>query len=217
MGLPRYKTNTHHQIKQAPLITEACGNAMPCPLHYGADCAPGFIMRAATVKLEKETREEREEVKPSTLSTTVMSYCKGILFNREAIRCGLLMWMRAKSNQIYATFFAPRWEKLFWIQMRKTFLDPDGKNFSVPRREKTFLDPEEKNFFCTQQRKLFLHTAEKTFSAPRWEKKHLKSLQDQHITRSTKESNIDQRWHMVEGMYVLGYQKKIYCNLWQCE
>ena len=82
MGLPRCKTNTHHQIKQAPLITEACGNAMPCPLHYGADCAPGFIMRAATVKLEKETRrEEREEVKPSTLSTTVMSYCKGILFD----------------------------------------------------------------------------------------------------------------------------------------
>ena len=79
------------------------------------------------------------------------------------------MWMRAKSNKIYATFLHPdeknfsgsRWEKLFWTQMRKTFLDPDEKNFSVPRWEKNF---------WTQMRKTFLHTTEKNFSAPRWEK-----------------------------------------------
>ena len=57
----------------------------------------------------------------------------------------------------------------FCTQMRKTFLDPDEKNFSGPRWEKLFRTQKRKNFsgprreklFCTQLRKLFLHPDEK--------------------------------------------------------
>ena len=78
---------------------------------------------------------------------------------------------------------------LFCTQIRKTFLDPDEKNFSGPRWEKLFRIQKRKNFaghrreklFCTQLRKLFLHPDEKkTLEEPSRSTYHQINKRKQH-------------------------------------
>ena len=82
----------------------------------------------------------------------------------------------------------------FCTQMRKTFLDPDEKNFSGPRWEKLFRIQKRKNFaghrreklFCTQLRKLFLHPDEKkTLEEPSRSTYHQINKRKQHWLKMT--------------------------------